>query len=192
MIIGLIGYARTGKDTFYQILANKHPGIYRVAFADPIKRAVSEATGYSVEYIEKHKDEVAPEYGVTFRTMLQTLGTEWARGHNDNWWLIRAKNEISKFVDKHKSTVIVTDVRFYNEVEALKEMGAIICRIKHTKITGQVLTHESEKYINSLPYDTLISNDGVDLYKYEKDVLKVYEICKITSALSLPSTGNMR
>ena len=36
MIIGLTGYARSGKDTVAQILVDKF-GFTRVAFADPIR-----------------------------------------------------------------------------------------------------------------------------------------------------------
>ncbi len=52
---------------------------------------------------------------------------------------------------------LVTDVRFENEAEAIKERGGILLRINRNVDTG---THPSETSLDDYKFDYTISNKG--------------------------------
>ena len=82
LLIGLTGRARVGKDTAASFLANDYL-LKRYAFAQPIKDA-AEAMGFarSVYDNDDMKERVIQGLGVSYRRILQTLGTEWGRSLN--------------------------------------------------------------------------------------------------------------
>ena len=56
MIVGLIGYARVGKETVYQQVF-KGLKYKRLVFADVLKQEVATAFGVTVKEIETHKKQ---------------------------------------------------------------------------------------------------------------------------------------
>jgi len=136
MIIGLIGFISSGKGTVGDLLESK--GFYKDSFATPLKDACSVMFGWPRELLEgdtevsrswrEQQDSFWSEkFGYSFspRLALQLMGTEAGRNvfHKDIWvisLLNRSKNK----------DVVVTDVRFKNEIEYIQNNGGIVVRIK--------------------------------------------------------------
>ena len=89
MIIGLSGYAQTGKDTIAEHLV-EHYGFTRIAFADPIRQALYALDPIIPDYpiipgirlswlLDRSDWEEVKRESPEIRRMLQRLGTEVAR-----------------------------------------------------------------------------------------------------------------
>lgn len=113
MIIGIAGYAQTGKDTFGQFLLEQLPGYRRMAFADPLKemlRGVKEATG-------ANKEEMRPLY-----VELGKLGRKI-----DPYFWIKKLNEQCDSDD-----IVITDVRYANEAKWVLFNGGSLFYMKRS------------------------------------------------------------
>lgn len=75
---------------------------------------------------------------------------------------------------------IITDVRFLNEVEAIKERGGIMIRIDRTSYyTDNIASHESEMALDHYSdWDFRIFNEGTlsQLYEQAKHIVKTYKL----------------
>ena len=136
MIIGIVGFIGSGKGTVGDILETQ--GFIKDSFARPLKDAVSIIFGWPRELLEgdtevsrqwrEQKDPFWSEkfgHDFTPRMALQLMGTEAGRDvfHSDIWvisLLNRAKGR----------NVVVTDVRFQNEIRYIQENKGIIIRVK--------------------------------------------------------------
>ena len=118
-IIGIVGKMQSGKDTFFDYAAHSLPEARRVAFADELKSEVATATGYDVAAINELKS--------IFRPVLQWWGTDFRRQLcSPNYWLDRLRYRVALLPED--SIVFVTDVRFHNEADLIRDMGGIIIR----------------------------------------------------------------
>jgi hypothetical protein len=96
---------RVGKDTACDYLVKQHGGA-KLSFAEPIYAILN----YAQETcrFEKGKD----------RRFLQYIGTEWARQIDSNVWINLLIDKLNK-----NNHVFVSDLRFRNEMDALKAHG---------------------------------------------------------------------
>jgi hypothetical protein len=118
---------------------------------------------------------------LTPRLLLQLLGTECGRDiiHPNIW--INAL--FSKY--KHRPMLeypswIITDVRFINEVEAIKERGGIIIRVNNPNVESTDI-HISETELDNYPFDYIIEN-GSTLNDLR---IKVQELVRTTNILNI-------
>ena len=87
---------------------------------------VSIATGVDYDTIDEKKNDYLPkgfQYGdmKTYRHMLQKFGTDAIRNNlGEDFWI----NAL--FVDLDYADIIVPDVRFLNEAEAIKKRGGLL------------------------------------------------------------------
>lgn len=183
MIIGLTGQARSGKDTIGNYLANQH-GAICTSFAAPIRMFVSELCGYSsLSKLEAHKDEAHPLFQVSPRYMMQTLGTEWGRNLVDpELWtkIVRRRIEVFKQqnqFEKVPGILAITDIRFENEAELIREQGGTIWHIRRPDATlAAASNHSSEAGVAVFPMDTVIANESTRgaLYNCVEIALQAY------------------
>ena len=139
-IIGLSGYAGSGKSTVSSYLVNEH-GATRVSFAGALKDITATLFGWDRDMVEgatpqsrawRDTPDVfwSPVFGkdITPRYMLQFMGTEVMRNslHRDIWVQV-ALNKIRMLPEN--SLVVVDDVRFVNERNALRDAGAVFWQI---------------------------------------------------------------
>lgn len=138
MIIGLVGFAGSGKSTAGQILREEH-GFESIAFADPLKDVVSNIFGWDRKLLEgdtadsrifrETEDRWWSDrlgFKITPRLMFQMIGTECVRkGLSEKTWLCALERRIPK--DKN---IVVTDCRYSNEIDMLRNLGANIIWIK--------------------------------------------------------------
>lgn len=176
MIIGLSGYARSGKDTVADILV-KEAGFIRVAFADKLRQAlyalnpivwrertydggnhpIGWRTVYLQEIIDQHGwDGVkATEYGPEVRRLLQRMGTEVGRNIlGEDIWV----DAVLRSIDVTKNYV-ATDCRFTNEAKAVTRKGGQVWRITRPGVEP-ANDHISEIGLDTWPWDAVILNDG--------------------------------
>ena len=139
MIIGFVGFIGSGKDTAADYLVNFH-GYRRDSFANTLKDAVSHVFGWDRTLLEGRTAEArawreqvdlwwAERLNIphlTPRWILQWWGTEVCRaGFHDDIWIASLENKIRKTTDN----IVISDVRFPNEIKAIHNAGGIVVRV---------------------------------------------------------------
>lgn len=177
MIIGINGYAGSGKDTvgtiLQQIDKDSHWEIKK--WAGKLKQVAELLTGIPVEKFEDQefkKTNLGKQWNdrinnpMSVRDFLQKLGTEGLRdGLHTNTW-VNALMADYKCVPADRApngwdcdNWIITDTRFPNEAQAIKDAGGIIIRVTRPGI-GPVNDHPSETGLNQWKFDYEIQNDS--------------------------------
>lgn len=157
MIIGLMGYAQSGKDEVAKILVEKY-GFERRAFADKIRNMLYEmnpmAGGEPIQVrVDSDGWDKAKQHPEV-RRLLQTMGVS-ARNHlGDMIWIKQAFSDMS--MDKD---YVITDVRFGNEARMLKYLNGELWRIERPGV-GPVNNHVSELELQQLSADRTLLNGG--------------------------------
>ena len=136
MIIGVCGFIGSGKDTIADYLVNFHE-FRRESFANTLKDAVSSVFGWDRTMLEgrtkearEWREQVDPWWAqrlamptLTPRWVLQYWGTEVCRKtFHDDIWIASLENKLRQ----SKDNVVVSDVRFPNEIRAIKNLGGKI------------------------------------------------------------------
>lgn len=159
MLIGLCGAAGAGKGSVAAVLRER--GFVEIAFADPLYEAVAAIAGIPVERLRDRevKEAVIPWIGKSPRQLLQSLGTDWGRNMvADDLWVRAAMAKAAQ----HDS-VVIPDVRFSNEAEAIRAAGGVILSVfrpGESCLTAETAAHESEAGIGRDLIDAEIANDG--------------------------------
>lgn len=160
MIYVLAGCKRSGKDTTFHILKTEWESKgYRVAqfaFADALREICSVVFGYTqVDFLDDSRKEslASPILGAdwTPRRALQFVGTDLFRNQVDPEVWVRVGLARIEQLARENDVVVVTDVRFENELLAAKSAGPsvsiFIARPGHMPRT---CTHESERFVQEL------------------------------------------
>lgn len=142
MIIGLIGFIGSGKDTVAQEFVKL--GCKKDSFAAPLKDVCAAMFGWPRELLEGDTTESREfretpdmfwtrKLGIdnfTPRLALQLVGTDVLRNQfSQDIWL----NSLEYRIRKNKlsrDTVVISDARFKNELELIKEMGGKIIWVR--------------------------------------------------------------
>ena len=110
----------------------------------------------------------------TIRDIMQVLGTDLLRqGFNNNIHVAATLGSI-----KENEKVIITDMRFPNELEAVKKHNGITIRINRGLVerTGKMIQgpeHISETALDNAEFDYVIENDCTidDLIEKVREIL---------------------
>lgn len=145
MIIGLCGFARSGKSTVAEYLAKEH-GFKRINFKDSLLEEVREKFPDLLRELSLIHDGDLGDIDWLFenkpplmRALLQNYGTNVVRNKKPDYW-------VKKWMEKVKATksnIVVDDVRFFNELSAIVEEDGVLIRVKRDDITSGG-THQSE------------------------------------------------
>ena len=157
MIIGLNGYAKSGKDEVAQHIQALSQTFLIKKFSGKLKYIASILTGIEPDRFEDQvfKSRVMPGWDMTAREILQKLGTEAIRDNlHEAAWVNALFSEYTE-----DSNWIVTDVRFQNEAQEIKKHGGVIVRVNRTGF-GPVNNHESEISLDGWDFDHIIENNG--------------------------------
>lgn len=172
MLIGLVGTKGVGKDTVGDYLVTKN--YTKRSFATPIKEACAILFLLSPEVFEGDAKEVCDaRHGMSPRQILQLVGTDFFRDKVDaNFWVHHFEHWYSVHSSSH---VVVTDLRFQNEVDAIQALGGVVVRITRPQVVGMhgrhtmVDTHITEQGVASLQgVDHEIVNDSTIDHLYRQ------------------------
>ena len=190
MIIGIVGNIGEGKDTIASYLEDNYD-FTRESFAGTLKDAVAAVFGWNRFLLDGQTNE-SREWreqvdtwwadrlnipNLTPRYVLQQWGTEVCRKsfHNDIW-VASLENKLRKV----GANAVISDCRFPNEFEAIKNAGGMMIRVKrgpepewYQYVNGALAgniddilllkeygIHESEWAWYGLNVDHIITNDG--------------------------------
>lgn len=161
-LIGLVGYARSGKDTVAGMLTDL-VGAQRVAFADPIRQFVQRTFDFTSEQVWGNLKEVPdtrykkPDGTfLTPRFAMQFVGTEIGRTLYSNVWI-----ELGlRCAAVCAGPVAIPDVRFLNEADAIRAVGGQIWRVTRKGTEPAPNAHASETEQGSIVADVTLVNDG--------------------------------
>ena len=190
MIIGLCGFAGSGKGTLADILVENH-NFCKISFATKLKDVASVMFGWDRDLLEGITDESRAwreeideywsnelEQEVTPRIVLQIFGTDCVRNnlHNNIWVSIVKKT----LIDNPDVNWVIPDIRFPNEVDVIQQqLNGSVWWIKRGELpdwyrtaavdneigSNDMLTkysevHESEYKWINTQFDNIIENDS--------------------------------
>ena len=190
MIIGLCGFAGSGKGTLADFLVENH-NFRKISFATKLKDVASVMFGWDRDLLEGITDESRAwreevdeywsnelEQEVTPRIVLQLFGTDCVRNnlHNNIWVSIVKKT----LIDNPDVNWVIPDIRFPNEVDVIQQqLNGSVWWIKRGELpdwyrtaavdneigSNDMLTkysevHESEYRWINTQFDNIIDNDS--------------------------------
>lgn len=178
MIIGLHGPARSGKDQTFQFikeLSTPNVVVRRDAFADRLKISAARAIGFDgtpeecIEFCNwlKEKGEVITypirdfdeRAYVSGREYLQRYGTEAHREvFGYDFWIRAVIPE--NYVSPPSELLVITDVRFENEAQAVRQANGVVWRIERPEAGIAESEHASEQALPEYLIDDVITNHG--------------------------------
>lgn len=167
-IIGVMGKKQHGKDTIASHLVESH-AFTRFAFADPMREVLlaldpiipfPSAPGATLPplrlagFVQSVGWEVAKRIPEV-RRLLQEYGTGLRLATYADVWVDTTLN----LVDTVSGPVVISDVRFLNEVEAIREKGGILVYVINARVPATD-PHPSENAVDRRAADYVIHNDG--------------------------------
>ena len=167
-ILGLSGWARNGKDTVADHLISKY-GYERISFAAPMKEAlyrlnpkitINNVVSTPIRIgVDIYGWDDLKTHGPEVRELLQRFGTEVGREmFGEDFWVNAAIDSI-----EDGSKVIVSDVRYPNEADAIKKLGGEVWRVVRPGF-GAANGHASEHALNNYKFDYILDNNsGMEL-----------------------------
>jgi hypothetical protein len=155
LIVGLTGRKGSGKN----LAALGLPGFQVLAFADPLKGACMDLFGLTEKEMQDPELKEVPLERWPFqspRIIMQKVGTDAMRANWPTIWVEALRRKLA--VSPHRNAVI-TDCRFLNEAEMIRQLGGYIIRIVRPGMP-QTDIHPSETEMDSMVVDATVINDG--------------------------------
>ncbi len=112
-------------------------------------------------FISEHKDiqDLDKMTAVTVRRILQWWGTEYRREQDADYWTKAWASKVEEN-DLETTHILVDDIRFMNELDALKNEGGLIVKIERPGFNGAG-NHASETSLDDYSgWDEVINNNG--------------------------------
>jgi len=143
-------------------------------FAGPIKAMLATLIGW--EDINDRELREKPYFllaGKPPRFAMQTLFTEWGREilGKDLW--VNAWKQKAREVIKVGAHVVVDDLRFFNEEQAILAMGGCIIEVERPGVQRTKL-HASESYTPDYHYHALNNGSPEELHKRVRYLVDLY------------------
>jgi hypothetical protein len=144
MVVGIVGFIGSGKDTVADYLVNFHE-FRRESFASTLKDAVAAVFGWDRTMLEgrtaearEWREQVDPWWAerlamptLTPRWILQYWGTEVGRrSFHDDIWIASLENKLRN----SKDSIVVSDCRFPNEIDSIKQLGGKIIWVQRGEL----------------------------------------------------------
>jgi len=190
--IAFSGKANAGKDAAAKIFVEQfcdQLGQYKskstvqiVSFADPIKEMVrimfprtKRITLYGASKYRSTVIEGATLKGepLTYRALLQNLGTEVGRGYKETIWLDVMDFKIEKAQKRGVNLFVINDLRFKNEFDYLKNIGFKIIRVvRDEQLTLDHISETEQNQIKNNEFNYIVDNNGT-LDHMKKSIVKI-------------------
>lgn len=190
--IAITGKANSGKNTVSKLLIDSlrhkinitggNTWAESIAFADPIKKMIR--TAYPeiprkwLYGASKYRSQIIPgafKDGVplTVRQCLIDIGNDFGRRYKSDIWLRNFDHTYNKLIKKEVAIVMVTDCRFRNEFDHLKDLGFYQIRLyrnSHTKIND--ISETNQDSIKDSEFNYVVHNNST-LKFLEEEVKKI-------------------
>lgn len=180
LIIGVSGKLGSGKDfittnVILPVLEKRKQRYLQVNFADQIKINVMTKNGILYSDVYENKTESS-------RQLLQKEGTDIGRAFDKNIWVNYLDNWLNVYNNRGIEIFIISDVRFMNEYEYVKNLGGTMVKVIAPKRNNlrllqesngnqetynKISTHRSECDLDLLSdnlFDLVIYNDPEDKF----------------------------
>lgn len=186
-IIGVTGYAKSGKDTFYSLLKLVAPArIRRYAFADQLK---DDLDVISHRMFQKKASVLNAEEKEIFRPILISYGCAWRTLDPIHWVRIvqsRIEWDTSMlYSDAQPILPVITDIRFFNEFSFLREKyGKDFVMVEISRDGAPTPPDEelrnqpalSQAADFKINWPTLFPDRQAELARYVKDFVDTYDL----------------
>jgi hypothetical protein len=153
-LIALTGYKGSGKDSCADAITGQMGPYKEYSFAKPVKQICEIAFGLTWEEMEgnrKLKEQILDRYPEESpRRLMQQVGTDLFRTLWPDVWIECFNRHIFSQKD---ARICVTDMRFPNELQAVRAHGGLTIRVVRTDQPESIDPHPSERYINQLDVD---------------------------------------
>lgn len=177
-IVGISGAMNVGKDLMaiklrkYLIIKNNGVVVRFMSFGSFVKEHACKTFGINLQFIEdwKRLDVHPPTFNRPIRELLQHVGD--FRVHRPNIWVDKLEQNLPS-----EGYVIVTDVRYWNELQMLLKYNAYMIGIHRPSVGRSTSVHSSEQELASV----------IESQFAEMDVMNVSSVSK-TQAFHM-STG---
>jgi ABC-type oligopeptide transport system ATPase subunit len=186
--VAICGKAGSGKDTVAKIITKlvcpNNEVVVQLAFADPIKEiAYTMFPSIPNKYLygsSKYRAEVIPNAykdgkPLTVRQLLLDIGAS-GRAYNSNIWIDILLHRTHEAIKKESSLIVIADVRFKDEYEALRKLGFYqikLYREDHTKIDH--VSETAQDAIRDSQFGSILYNNG-SLDELKSNVQRVIEL----------------
>ena len=156
-------------NTIYHTYSSK---FIELSFADKVKDIASVITNEpKYKYnTESFKQTTFNLLNITHRELLQKIGEGLRKSIDPDIWV---KLLLSNY--NPDNNIIITDVRYKNEADMIKNLNGILIRINRD--TGYIDNHKSEIDLNDYNFDYEINNDS-DLNELILKTITVYNNIK--------------
>lgn len=181
MIIGLIGKAGSGKDTVFEIIHDLwqshhiksegkklgmeyHQEFQNIKFAAKVKEICALLINQKIElfYDRSGYNTIIPGLDISRRELMQRVGDGLRQTVDNSVWV---KATLNNF--RPNENIIITDVRYPNELDVIKERGGILIRVirpehQESTLIGEQAKHSSETALDNMSLTEFITviNDG--------------------------------
>jgi len=168
LIIGITGKKRHGKDTVSDYLVEKY-GFKKYVLADILKRALKEMFSLTDDQLWGNKKEVKDKFwNYSPRELMQIVGTNLIRDQFDKDFFVKSLRK--KILEESFERVIVSDIRFLNEVKMIEDLGGIVYRVKRNSIKNED-SHCSENDLDNKEFITIQNNTSLNELYNKIDII---------------------
>ena len=205
--IAICGKANSGKNTLANLIFSQirqdlirqnlsidhfNDRVKCMAFADPIKDmiqimfpSINKEHLYGSSALRSSIIPGAFKDGeaLTVRQALIDIGTGLGRNYNSNIWIDNFLHRMKSYKESNYLAVVVSDVRFINEFDNLKNLG--FYQIRLLRDSHLRINHISETNQDSIPdykFNYVVHNNG-SLQDLESETIKIFnnikDFCKI-------------
>jgi len=181
MLVGITGKIGSGKSTLARFLCEN--GFTEDSFAIPLKQ-IGEIFGFSKESLygtQESKLQIHEKWGISSRVFLQKVGEIFRdvvpkfipeMKIDDTVWV-----DLFRLRYREGKNVVVSDVRFLDEAEAIRNMGGIIIRVVRdndvSSKDGSEHLHVSETEMDKIEPDFTLDNNVLSIEEVQKAVLSI-------------------
>ena len=187
MIIAFTGKKQSGKTTACIALRERYNVVQRLNFKDALIKEIkqnfpdllreiaSRYYAFSDNEVFIGEDAIDSLFRIKpplVRTLMQNYGTEVRRGDDPDYWVMQWKLALVELLQEDETIVVVDDVRFKNEAEAVRAHGGIIIRLNRTDMES------TDGHVSETEQDTIVADYTIETGAGMQDELarKLYEI----------------